>query len=293
MSSKEENSDFTYLGKRIDKALNYVQTNKPGLIEWFKEYIETPYLNIIYGELELEEEDYTFDYLDSLLDDIEEKFNIIFETKQIMSNEFKRMIELAGLPITETTTEENTTETLNENFVGIPAINNVFEREKTDYELAFEHFTKGTSILEDYDKASQEMEEESLHQEESEELEEASPLEGGPGYMTKNHAGVLARLISDLESEDTSNFSESNLKNYEEALSNLKTALEATKAKYREETGTSLNEELEEDVVKGPNVKKVDGKWRVLSGKTGKMWSQTYDSKTDAEDAIKAYHASK
>jgi hypothetical protein len=65
-----------------------------------------------------------------------------------MSNEFKRMIELAGLPITETTTEENTTETLNENFVGIPAINNVFEREKTDYELAFEHFTKGTSLNE-------------------------------------------------------------------------------------------------------------------------------------------------
>jgi hypothetical protein len=90
-----------------------------------------------------------------------------------MSNEFKRMMELAGLPITETTTEENTTESLNENFVGIPAINNVFEREKTDYELAFEHFTKGTSILEDYDKASQEMEEESLHQEESEELEES------------------------------------------------------------------------------------------------------------------------
>jgi hypothetical protein len=180
MSSKEENSDFTYLGKRIDKALNYVQTNKPGLIEWFKEYIETPYLNIIYGELELEEEDYTFDYLDSLLDDIEEKFNIIFETKQIMSNEFKRMTELAGLPTTETTPEENTTESLNENFVGIPAINNVFEREKTDYELAFEHFTKSTSILEDYDKASQEMEEESLHQEESEELEEGNGLRVSP-----------------------------------------------------------------------------------------------------------------
>jgi hypothetical protein len=162
MSSKEENSDFTYLGKRIDKALNYVQTNKPGLIEWFKEYIETPYLNIIYGELELEEEDYTFDYLDSLLDDIEEKFNIIFETKQIMSNEFKRMMELAGLPITENKVEEDTTETLNENFVGIPAINNVFEREKTDYELAFEHFTKGTSLNEEMDSMDFDMKKEEL-----------------------------------------------------------------------------------------------------------------------------------
>jgi len=39
-------------------------------------------------------------------------------------------------------------ETLNENFVGIPAINNIFDREKTDYELAFEHFTKGTLLKE-------------------------------------------------------------------------------------------------------------------------------------------------
>lgn len=66
-----------------------------------------------------------------------------------MSEEFKRMVELAGLPTPETTTEENTTESLNENFVGIPAINNIFEREKTDYELAFEHFTKGTSLNEE------------------------------------------------------------------------------------------------------------------------------------------------
>jgi hypothetical protein len=56
----------------------------------------------------------------------------------------------------------------------------VFESEKTDYELAFEHFTKSTSILEDYDKASQEIEEESLHQEESEELEEGNGLRVSP-----------------------------------------------------------------------------------------------------------------
>jgi hypothetical protein len=65
-----------------------------------------------------------------------------------MNEEFKRMMELAGLPTPETTTEENTTESLNENFVGLPAINNIFEREKTDYEIAFEHFTKGTSLNE-------------------------------------------------------------------------------------------------------------------------------------------------
>jgi hypothetical protein len=52
-------------------------------------------------------------------------------------------------------------------------------------------------------------------------------------------------------------------------------------------------EEMNEDVIKGSNVKKVDGKYRVLSGKSGKMWPQTYDSKKDAEDAIKAYHTNK
>jgi len=147
MSSKEENSDFTYLGKRIDKALKYVKTNKPDLIEWFKEYIEDPYLNMIYGELELEEEDYTFDYLDSLLDDIEEKFNVTFETKQNMNQENLRLQMLSGI-ITEgeykAKLEENTTkESLNENFVGMEMVGNIFDRERSDYELAFEHFTKG------------------------------------------------------------------------------------------------------------------------------------------------------
>ena len=51
---------------------------------------------------------------------------------------------------------------------------------------------------------------------------------------------------------------------------------------------------LKEDVVKGSNIRKDSkGKWRVLSGKTGKMWPQTYDSKADAEDALQAYHATK
>jgi len=34
-----------------------------------------------------------------------------------------------------------------------------------------------------------------------------------------------------------------------------------------------------------------DGKWRIISNKTGKLWPQTYDTKEDAEDALKAYHA--
>lgn len=36
-------------------------------------------------------------------------------------------------------------------------------------------------------------------------------------------------------------------------------------------------------------VKKVSDKWRVVSGKTGKLWPQTYDTKELAEKALKAY----
>ena len=54
----------------------------------------------------------------------------------IMKDEFRRMQELAGVPVTSPKTD------LNENFVGMGAINNPFaSREKTDYELAFERYS--------------------------------------------------------------------------------------------------------------------------------------------------------
>lgn len=37
-------------------------------------------------------------------------------------------------------------------------------------------------------------------------------------------------------------------------------------------------------------IREVDGKWRVMSGKTGKYWPQHYDTKEDAENALKRYH---
>jgi hypothetical protein len=149
MNLKEENSDFVYLGKRIDKALNYIQHNELGLVEWFKQYVEIPYQDIVFGELDLEEEDYIFSYLDSLLDDMEEKFNIIFENK--MTKETLRMQMLSGI-ITESEyaaainqeIEETEKDSLNEHaiggIVGIGAINQIPSRAKADYEDAFEHF---------------------------------------------------------------------------------------------------------------------------------------------------------
>jgi hypothetical protein len=53
-----------------------------------------------------------------------------------------------------------------------------------------------------------------------------------------------------------------------------------------------MEENIDEDKVKGSNIKKVGDDWRVLSGKTGKMWKQKYGSKKDAEDALKGYFAS-
>ena len=55
-----------------------------------------------------------------------------------MSNELKRMQELAGV------SAKKETESLNEHqiggIVGVGAINQIIPREKSDYEMAFEHF---------------------------------------------------------------------------------------------------------------------------------------------------------
>jgi len=170
----EENSDLIYLGKRIDNALKYIQDNKTNLIDWFHQYVETPYQEIVSGELDLEEEDYTFDYLDSLLDDLEEKYNIILETKT-MTNEQLRLQMLSGI-ITEgeykTKLEEK--ESLNESMiggiVGVGAITQIPPREKNDYELAFEHFLGGKYGLDSLLKEEEEVDEEDL--DEGKEVEE-------------------------------------------------------------------------------------------------------------------------
>ena len=68
-----------------------------------------------------------------------------------MTNEQLRLQMLSGI-ITEgeykSKLKENKSskskKPLNENFVGTQMVGNIFDREKTDYELAFEHFTKGS-----------------------------------------------------------------------------------------------------------------------------------------------------
>ena len=82
MNSNEENlSDLVYLGRRIDNALKYIKENESDLIELFYHIVEIPFIEILQGELDLEKEDYIFDYIDTLMDDLEEQFNTIFENK--------------------------------------------------------------------------------------------------------------------------------------------------------------------------------------------------------------------
>jgi hypothetical protein len=252
MELNEESSDFVYLGKRIDKALDYIQNSKTNLLDWFKQYVEIPYQDIMSGELDLEEEDYTFDYLDSLLDDLEKKFNVIFETKNKMTQEQLRMQFLSGV-ITESEYKsmlnENSSkikdilskigdieekiydkyndeeidakfdyskaldgikekykndegkmydalvshlnklkksfplqenkESINENFVGIGAINNPFiDRKKETYEDAFEYFLNSKYELNE----GEEIEEIEEAEEKEDELEEGKEVEEPNNY---------------------------------------------------------------------------------------------------------------
>ena len=81
---------------------------------------------------------------------------------------------------------------------------------------------------------------------------------------------------------------------YDSDKDNLMQARKALNKGNEEAAGKIAKPYIDEDVVSGSNIKKDSkGKWRVLSGKTGKMWPQTYDSKKDAEDALQAYHANK
>ena len=66
-------------------------------------------------------------------------------------------------------------------------------------------------------------------------------------------------------------------------------------AKEKLPTLNTENEEVDEDVVPGSNVRKdkSDDDWEVMSGKTGKPWPQDFKTKKSAAAALRGYHASK
>jgi len=185
-----------------------------------------------------------------------------------MENEFQKMQRLAGVPVKENKKQ------LDENFVGIGAINNPFpEREKTDYELAFNHYMGNINEVE----GEEEMD--------VEEMGEENPIDA----ITMD-VPLFIRML-EFAREDAS--TDMDLHDLAEKAIAMSAEGEVLSMDNYEDLVGGETEEMNEDVVKGSNVKKVGDKWRVLSGKSGKMWPQKYNTEKDAKDAIKAYHASK
>ena len=50
-------------------------------------------------------------------------------------------------------------------------------------------------------------------------------------------------------------------------------------------------EDLEKAKIDGVVQKRPDGKWGIIAIKKGLWWSQTYNSRENAEKALRAYHA--
>ena len=71
---EEEDSDLMWLGKRIDYIREYIKDKEPDLEEQFKKFVDEYFIPIIQSDLSIEEEDYLFELVDSILEDFEEKY---------------------------------------------------------------------------------------------------------------------------------------------------------------------------------------------------------------------------
>ena len=116
-------------------------------------------------------------------------------------NEKARWAKLAGLPKVETPkVEEESKQQLDENVVGVGAINNPFPtREPNDYELAFEHF-----LGEVYDSKKDKVEEEEMSAAEKEKVDrEVDAVRDDLDQISKlaKDAGEDAEDIKDMVDE--------------------------------------------------------------------------------------------
>lgn len=82
MKHQEEVSDLVYLGRRLDRVLDYLIKTKSELKDRFLEYTDVYFLPIIDGNISEEEEDYFFEEMDSAVDELEEIFSQMFENNQ-------------------------------------------------------------------------------------------------------------------------------------------------------------------------------------------------------------------
>jgi hypothetical protein len=78
---EEEISDLAYLGRRLDKVLLYLIESKSDLKDSFLKYVDIYFIPIINGIKNQEEEDYFFEEMDSIVDELEELYSQTFENK--------------------------------------------------------------------------------------------------------------------------------------------------------------------------------------------------------------------
>jgi len=143
-----------------------------------------------------------------------------------MTNESEkaRWAKLAGLP------KKETKQQLDENVVGIGAVNQIFPtREPNDYEMAFEHF-----LGEMYDSKKDKVEEEEMSDAEKEKVDrEVDAVRDDLDQISKlaKDAGEDAEDIKDMVDE---NLNEGNLDDLQKLNDNLSNALKAFKKKVEE-----------------------------------------------------------
>ena len=76
---EEEISDLVYLGRRLDKVLKYLTESNSEFKDAFLKYVDDYFLPIINGNITQEEEDYFFEEMDIVVDELEKILSQIFE----------------------------------------------------------------------------------------------------------------------------------------------------------------------------------------------------------------------
>jgi hypothetical protein len=76
---EEEISDLIYLGRRLDKVLKYLTESSSEFKNAFLKYTNDYFIPIINGNITQEEEDYFFEEMDTVVDELEKILSQIFE----------------------------------------------------------------------------------------------------------------------------------------------------------------------------------------------------------------------
>jgi hypothetical protein len=76
---EEEISDLVYLGRRLDKVLKYLTESNSEFKDAFLKYVDDYFLPIINSNITQEEEDYFFEEMDIVVDELEKMLSQIFE----------------------------------------------------------------------------------------------------------------------------------------------------------------------------------------------------------------------